>query len=231
MGIFDKLIGRSSEAPTIGIGERSSVPEHSPKSAGGEQPPQPVELHCSFCGKGRNDVRKLIAGPGVNICDECVLVCHDIIAADETARPASIDVSASEVPASAEETLAAIERKLRANHNPSLPLVSLKMKTTPIGNKIVWLYRTSYDGPELDSTAAEHLLAAALKPHGIKVSSGGYMGGGHGHEGEGSQLFNYTYTSSEHARFEAQVAELDKLDRRLAFNVPPNSPRRENYIS
>ena len=39
-------------------------------------------LRCSFCNKGQNDVRKLIAGPTVFICDECVDVCNDIIADD-----------------------------------------------------------------------------------------------------------------------------------------------------
>jgi ATP-dependent Clp protease ATP-binding subunit ClpX len=39
-------------------------------------------LRCSFCNKDQNDVRKLIAGPTVFICDECVEVCNDIIADD-----------------------------------------------------------------------------------------------------------------------------------------------------
>jgi ATP-dependent protease Clp ATPase subunit len=36
-------------------------------------------LYCSFCGKSQHEVRKLIAGPTVFICDECVDVCTDII--------------------------------------------------------------------------------------------------------------------------------------------------------
>ena len=36
-------------------------------------------LHCSFCGKNQHEVRKLIAGPSVFICDECVELCNDII--------------------------------------------------------------------------------------------------------------------------------------------------------
>src|ERR1700741_392008 len=39
-------------------------------------------LRCSFCNKDQNDVRKLIAGPTVFICDECVDICNDIIADD-----------------------------------------------------------------------------------------------------------------------------------------------------
>ena len=36
-------------------------------------------LYCSFCGKSQHEVRKLIAGPSVCICDECVDICNDII--------------------------------------------------------------------------------------------------------------------------------------------------------
>jgi len=39
-------------------------------------------LVCSFCGKAQNEVRKLIAGPTVYICDECVELCNDIITED-----------------------------------------------------------------------------------------------------------------------------------------------------
>ena len=37
-------------------------------------------LCCSFCGKSQKEVKKLIAGPGVYICDECIDLCNDIIA-------------------------------------------------------------------------------------------------------------------------------------------------------
>ena len=40
---------------------------------------RPGRLSCSFCGKHQDDVRKLIAGPTVYICDECVVLCSDII--------------------------------------------------------------------------------------------------------------------------------------------------------
>jgi ATP-dependent Clp protease ATP-binding subunit ClpX len=44
-------------------------------------------LRCSFCSKSQNDVKKLIAGPTVYICDECVDVCNEIIADDVAASP------------------------------------------------------------------------------------------------------------------------------------------------
>ena len=39
-----------------------------------------IELNCSFCGKSKDAVMKLIAGPGVYICDECVALCDEILA-------------------------------------------------------------------------------------------------------------------------------------------------------
>ena len=41
-------------------------------------------LYCSFCGKSQHEVRKLIAGPTVFICDECVELCMDIIKEEGT---------------------------------------------------------------------------------------------------------------------------------------------------
>jgi len=50
-------------------------------------------LYCSFCGKSQHEVKKLIAGPSVFICDECIDLCNDIIRDDtggtETAKPTS----------------------------------------------------------------------------------------------------------------------------------------------
>ena len=39
-------------------------------------------LFCSFCGKNQKEVKKLIAGPTVFVCDECVELCMDIIKED-----------------------------------------------------------------------------------------------------------------------------------------------------
>ena len=44
------------------------------------------EFHCSFCGKQRREVRKLISGPRVFICDECVMRCNDILAKEDAAE-------------------------------------------------------------------------------------------------------------------------------------------------
>ncbi len=44
-------------------------------------------LYCSFCGKSEHEVRKLIAGPSVYVCDECVELCNDIIREELQAKP------------------------------------------------------------------------------------------------------------------------------------------------
>jgi len=49
-----------------------------------------AQLRCSFCGKGREEFRKLIAGPTVYICDECVDLCNDIIAEDLEERQEAV---------------------------------------------------------------------------------------------------------------------------------------------
>ena len=58
------------------------------KSSSGEK-----LLYCSFCGKSQHEVKKLIAGPSVFICDECIDLCNDIIrdeaSAVETVTPKS----------------------------------------------------------------------------------------------------------------------------------------------
>ena len=52
-----------------------------------EKGPRHGNLSCSFCGKGQQDVRKLIAGPNVYICDECTALCGDIVAGEGVTDP------------------------------------------------------------------------------------------------------------------------------------------------
>ncbi len=46
-------------------------------------------LYCSFCGKSQHEVKKLIAGPAVHICDECVALCTKIVAETPDLDPAA----------------------------------------------------------------------------------------------------------------------------------------------
>ena len=51
------------------------------------------ELRCSFCGKSQREVKKLIAGPNAYICNECVLLCNEIIAEEKSRGQVSSHVS------------------------------------------------------------------------------------------------------------------------------------------
>ena len=66
-----------------------------------------ANLSCSFCGKSQKEVKKLIAGPTVYICDECIELCNDIIAEeygqDETRSPTSRVLKPKEIKAALDE--------------------------------------------------------------------------------------------------------------------------------
>jgi hypothetical protein len=51
------------------------------------EPPKLEPLRCSFCGKSQRDVAKLVAGPAVQICNECVEICTDILDQDIILEP------------------------------------------------------------------------------------------------------------------------------------------------
>ncbi|MFZ2029960.1 MAG: ClpX C4-type zinc finger protein [Vitreimonas sp.] len=51
------------------------------------KPGDPRTLRCSFCGKSQHEIKKLVAGPHVFICNECIDLCHDII--HDPAEPSS----------------------------------------------------------------------------------------------------------------------------------------------
>ena len=57
-----------------------------------------VPYRCSFCGKSQEQVRKLIAGQGVYICDECINLCQEIIDEEMLDAPARPKQSAAKLP-------------------------------------------------------------------------------------------------------------------------------------
>ena len=61
-------------------------------------------LKCSFCGKSQKQVKKLIAGPGVYICDECIDLCNEIIE-EELAETSDVDFGDLPRPAEIHEFL------------------------------------------------------------------------------------------------------------------------------
>ena len=65
------------------------------------------DLVCSFCGKHQDEVERMIIGPGVNICSECIGLCHDLLSdkpdQPKSARPARGGASRAHVqPAAAD---------------------------------------------------------------------------------------------------------------------------------
>ncbi|MSQ48332.1 MAG: ATP-dependent Clp protease ATP-binding subunit ClpX [Deltaproteobacteria bacterium] len=66
---------------------------------------RPGNLVCSFCGKSQDEVRKLIAGPTVYICDECIDLCNDIIAEEGDQEDSFSSVSAVPKPAEIKRVL------------------------------------------------------------------------------------------------------------------------------
>jgi len=60
-------------------------------------------LHCSFCGKSQREVRKLIAGPAVFICDECIDLCADTMQTE--AKPAADKLEEVPVPSEIRDVL------------------------------------------------------------------------------------------------------------------------------
>ncbi len=58
-------------------------------------------LYCSFCGKSQHEVKKLIAGPSVFVCDECIALCNDIIR-DEMPAAGAAGTAGAELPTPAE---------------------------------------------------------------------------------------------------------------------------------
>ena len=66
---------------------------------GGKRDDSAKILYCSFCGKSQHEVRKLIAGPSVFICDECVDLCNDIIREEGADKGQSGDANRLPIPA------------------------------------------------------------------------------------------------------------------------------------
>jgi hypothetical protein len=87
-------------------------------------------LRCSFCNKSQDEVRKLIAGPAVMICDECIEGCVDIIANDAAEDPEANSANA--------ERLRSIAERFRRANAESCSLCgtrTLSVNLLPIENR------------------------------------------------------------------------------------------------
>ena len=75
-------------------------------------------LKCSFCGKSQKQVKKLIAGPGVYICDECIDLCNEIIE-EELAESSELGLDHLPKPREIFDFLAELRR--RPGHRQEVP--------------------------------------------------------------------------------------------------------------
>jgi ClpX C4-type zinc finger len=104
-----------TKGTSVAVDDHETPKSKQPKSKKSERANQ---LKCSFCGKPQNTVKKLIAGPGVYICDECVDLCNEILD-DELFEGKGVErestsnrLAAAEDPERPEQVMAAILEKI-----------------------------------------------------------------------------------------------------------------------
>ena len=123
---------------------------------------RPLDLFCcNFCGKNQKEVRKLIQGPGVYICDECVGLCNDVI--DQDAKESMVrNIPTSHVPGPQEikkhldQYVIGQERAKKvisvAVHNHYKRLDGVKTSARHSGKKLSSKHRNSHDDVELQKS-------------------------------------------------------------------------------
>lgn len=107
-----------------------------------------ANLHCSFCGKSQDEVERMIIGPGVNICNECITLCHSLL--DEEGTP------------SKQPRESAPARASRPVPHPSMPINVL----TPAEIK------AGLDQYVIGQDEAKRVLAVSVYNHYKRILSG-----------------------------------------------------------
>ena len=140
-------------------------------------------LFCSFCGKSQKEVKKLIAGPTVFVCDECVELCMDIIKEDsknhksklkkDTPKPSEIIVKLG----FCNSTLLYLRAKNNSCHCLTIPRYSLSKRTiltgifhwdnTPNSCRVIWNPPSPMNATTLRSGSANCAPIAAGNPNPI----------------------------------------------------------------
>jgi ATP-dependent Clp protease ATP-binding subunit ClpX len=114
-------------------------------------------LKCSFCGKSQEQVRKLIAGPGVYICDECVDLCNEIL--DEELFESGVPQAAAPAP----RRDPAVERRRASTRSGS----RLNLSQIPKPREI----KTYLDDHVIGQDEAKKVLSVAVYNHYKRLSS------------------------------------------------------------
>lgn len=135
-----------------------------------EQEPKKAAYHCSFCGKSRHDVRVLIAGPTVFICDECVEACNDVLSdheifnllqSDEEAANRAYPTAVEHLRAKpTEEVASCVERSLKSAEGSRLELqniqrfLAMRDGETPAAELVAWPHFSQLKGTTRDEVLA-----------------------------------------------------------------------------
>ena len=106
-----------------------------------------AHLKCSFCGKSQDQVRKLIAGPGVYICDECIDLCNEILDEELIENQTKLNNSAQ------------VKKKLPADNSKESIPIELKSIPKPLEIK------TFLDSQVVGQESAKKILSVAVYNH------------------------------------------------------------------
>ena len=145
-------------------------------------------LYCSFCGKSQHEVKKLIAGPSVFICDECIELCNDIIrdevpvdAADPKAAKSDLPIP-SEIKASLDQYVIGQEVAKRTlsvavyNHYKRLKTISKNDDVELAKSNILLIGPTGSGKTLLAQTLARLLDVPFVIADATTLTEAGYVG-------------------------------------------------------
>ena len=146
-------------------------------------------LYCSFCGKSQHEVKKLIAGPSVFICDECIELCNDIIrdevpaeSADPKAQKSDLPIP-SEIKASLDQYVIGQEQAKRAlsvavyNHYKRLKHMSRSKDEVELAKSNILLIGPTGSGKTLlAQTLARLLNVPFVIADATTLTEAGYVG-------------------------------------------------------
>jgi hypothetical protein len=97
-------------------------------------------LHCSFCGKNQHDVSKLVAGPAVFICDECIDLCTDIVDENLNQLIAGNEEGARALPTDRLLHYVELARKIVERHRSMLQridrMIALRSNPSPMDEQV-----------------------------------------------------------------------------------------------